>query len=279
VNRRAAQWKMPMILSANLSFMFTEVPLLERFALARAAGFDCVEIQFPYEHSPQALKAAADGLPIDLINVPAGAPERGYLGLATDIAQKAGFEAAVETALDYAGVLGVKKLNVLCGAPPAGQGDKATRAHVAANLRHAAGRMAEAGILCLAEMINPFDSPGFWLSSLARGIEALRDTEHPNLKLQFDLYHMARTEPDLVAAIAQAAPHIGHVQFADAPGRHEPGAGEIDFATALRALGKAGYHGIVAAEYRPLGETLAGLAWMQGWRDLAANARPNTPEI
>ena len=255
-----------MILSANLSFMFTEAPLLERFALARAAGFDCVEIQFPYAFSPEALKAAAGDMPIDLINVPAGAPERGDLGLATDSAQKAASEAAVETALRYAGALGVRKLNVLCGAPPAGQGEAATRAHVAANLRFAAGRMADAGILCVAEMINPFDSPGFWLGSLAKALDALREVNHPNLKLQFDLYHMARTEPDLLAAIARAGPHIGHVQFADAPGRHEPGTGGIDFAATLRALGQAGYEGVIAAEYRPLGDTIAGLGWMQRWR-------------
>ena len=257
-----------MKLSANLSFMFTEAPLLERFALARAAGFDCVEIQFPYEHSPQALKASADGLPIDLINVPAGAPERGYLGLATDIAQKPGFEAAVETALRYAGMLGAKKLNVLCGAAPAGQREDATRAHVAANLRFAAERMASAGVQALVEMINPFDSPGFWLGSLAKTLEALCDADHPNLKLQFDLYHMARTEADLIAAIEQAGPHIGHAQFADAPGRREPGTGEIDFAAALRALERAGYRGVIAAEYRPQGETLAGLTWMKAWREL-----------
>ena len=255
-----------MRLSANLSLMFTEAPLLARFALARAAGFDCVEIQFPYDHTPMALKAAADGLPIDLINVPAGAPERGYLGLATDALQAGAFAAAVDSALLYADALGVQKLNILFGAPPAGQGAEETAAHVTRNLRLAAGRLAAAGVQGLVEMINPFDSPGFWLSSLGKTMDALRAADHPNLRLQFDLYHMARTEPDLVAAIAQAAPHIGHVQFADAPGRHEPGTGEIDFAAARAALTQAGYTGVVAAEYKPLGDTLAGLGWMKRWR-------------
>ena len=157
-----------MRLSANLSLMFTEAPLLARFALARAAGFDCVEIQFPYDHTPMALKAAADGLPIDLINVPAGAPERGYLGLATDALQAGAFAAAVDSALLYADALGVQKLNILFGAPPAGQGAEETAAHVTHNLRLAAGRLAAAGVQGLVEMINPFDSPGFWLSSLAK---------------------------------------------------------------------------------------------------------------
>ena len=253
-------------LSANLSFMFTEAPLLERFALARAAGFDCVEIQFPYEHSPQALLAAANGLPIDLINVPAGAPERGYLGLATDIAQKPAFEAAVATALRYVKALGVKKCNILCGAPPAGQDEAATRAHVAQNLRFAAAQLEGAGVLGLVEMINPFDSADFWLSNLAKSLAALREADCANLKLQFDLYHMARTEAELVAAIHQAGPRIGHVQFADAPGRHEPGTGAIDFPAALGALAETGYDGVIAAEYRPQVETLAGLAWMKDWR-------------
>jgi hydroxypyruvate isomerase len=255
-----------MLLSANISFMFTEAPLPQRFALARAAGFDCVEIQFPYDHDARALNAAADDLAIDLINVPAGAPERGYLGLATDIGQRSAFEAAVDTALRYSEILGARKLNILCGAPPEGQSETATRSHVLRNLRRAADRMAGAGVRGLVEMINPFDMPGFWLGSLAKTLDVLREAAHQNLALQFDLYHMARTEPDLIAAIAQAAPVIGHVQFADAPGRHEPGTGTIDFAAARAALASAEYDGVLAAEYRPAGETLAGLGWMKAWR-------------
>lgn len=255
-----------MLLSANLSMLFTELPLPQRFAAARAAGFDCVEMQFPYEHDARALKTAARDMPVDLINVPAGAPERGDLSLAVDIARKTECEAAVETALAYAEVLGTRKLNILCGAPPAGQIDAATRAHVVGNLRHAAARMAGAGVLALVEMINPFDMPGFWLSTLQKSLDVIDEVDHPNLKLQFDLYHTARTERDLAAAILAAGPHIGHVQFADTPGRHEPGTGTIDFSAARQALAQAGYAGVQSAEYRPAGRTGDGLGWMKGWR-------------
>lgn len=255
-----------MLLSANLSLMFTELPLPERFAAARAAGFDCVEIQFPYGHDAHVLKAAAGDMPIDLINVPAGAPERGDFGLAVDTGRKAEFAAAVDQALAYAAVLGARKINVLCGAPPAGQSEATTLAVAIANLHYAAGRMQQVGVLALAEMINPFDMPGFWLCSLAKALDVIGQAAHPNLKLQFDLYHMARTEPDLVRAVHIAGAQIGHMQFADSPGRHEPGTGSIDFVAARQALAQVGYTGVEAAEYRPAVGTVDGLGWMAGWR-------------
>jgi len=99
-------------------------------------------------------------------------------------------------------------------------------------------------------------------------LEALERADHPNLFLQFDFYHIAITEPDLVSAIRRAGPIIGHVQFADTPGRNEPGTGSIDFASAMAALKETGYQGAVSAEYRPKGETMAGLGWMRDFREM-----------
>ena len=85
---------------------------------------------------------------------------------------------------------------------------------------------------------------------------------HDNIALQYDLYHMQMTEGDLIATMKRLLPRIGHVQFADAPGRHEPGTGEINFANVFAALDEAGYTGWVGAEYLPSGATADSLGWM-----------------
>jgi len=136
-----------------------------------------------------------------------------------------------------------------------------------ANLRRSGDLFGTIGVKVMVEPVNPVDVPGFFLTSLDEALEALDLADHPNLFLQFDFYHMAITEPDLVAAIERAGPRIGHVQFADTPGRHEPGTGTIDFQAALAALRQTGYDGAVSAEYRPAGDTLAGLGWMKDFRE------------
>jgi hydroxypyruvate isomerase len=251
-----------MRLCANLSMLFAELPLEDRFAAAAMAGFEAVEIQFPHEHDLDALVRARDkaGLPVVLINVPRGVGDE--VGLACVPGREADFEEAVATCLRHARALDVAKVNVLAGRPPPGADAADCRATLIGNLRLAADRFAAIGVRVMVEPVNRIDVPGFLLGSLAAGLEALAQAEHPNLHLQFDLYHMTLTEPDLLAAIATAGKRIGHVQFADAPGRHEPGTGKIDFGAAFAALRRAGYHGDVAAEYRPSGTTVAGLGWM-----------------
>ena len=256
-----------MHLIANLSLLFTEMPLARRFGAAAAAGFEGVEIQFPYESDPAALKRDAGGMPIVLINAPARDP-RGANGLATDATQRQAFAENLEEAIRFAGILGVRKLNVLPGPPPPGQADAETEAVLADNLSLAAERCDGIGVAVVTEAINPFDAPGFWLDRLGKALSTLETLGDRRVKLQFDLYHMSRTEPDLVAAIGAAAPWIGHVQFADDPGRHEPGTGSIDFPAAFAALRRAGYGDAVSAEYRPAGRTQDGLGWMaaaRGW--------------
>lgn len=256
-----------MHLCANISMLFTEAPMPARFALARAAGFDAVEIQFPDEADLGALVAARDaaGVPVRLVNVPRGGP--GEAGLAALPGRQAEFRAAVETGMRCAQALGAGLVNVLAGfARGAAPADAAET--FAGNLAHAASRFAEIGARVLTEPVNGVDRPGFHLTGLDAGLDAIAAAGHPNLALQFDLYHMAITEPDLPAAIARAGAAIGHVQFADAPGRHEPGTGTTDFAAAIATLRAVGYDGALSAEYVPAGDTRAGLEWMEEetWR-------------
>jgi hydroxypyruvate isomerase len=250
-----------MQLIANISLMFTEVPFLGRFEAARRAGFAGVEVQFPYEASVEEIQLAAGDLPIVLINVPAS-DARGGIGRATDATARAAFAEGLETAVRYAELLGVSKVNLLAGPPPLGQNDGTTSRVLSENVELTSNRLEKIGVEMMMEVINPFDMPGFWLDSLDKFMRFAAGQGDPRIRLQFDLYHMARTEPDLVGAVHRARDLIGHVQFADNPGRHEPGTGEIDFVAAFAALREVHYDGAAAAEYRPAGRTEEGLGWM-----------------
>lgn len=256
-----------MHLIANLSMMFAEHPMADRFSAARDAGFDGVEIQFPDEYDlAQLARARADaGIPVALINVPRGHVDE--MGMAALPGREADFAAAVQTCRRYADALGAGKINVLAGRtgalPVADCADTLTR-----NLRLAADVFGRDGRRVMVEPLNPIDAPGFFLQGLDAGLAALDRADHPGLALQFDLYHMAITEPVLCAAITRVGARIGHVQFADTPGRHEPGSGTMDLKSALRALRATGYEGALSAEYTPLADTLGGLGWMPGMRRL-----------
>lgn len=261
-----------MKLAANLSLLFNELPLLERVRAAAVAGFAGVEIQFPYDIPAIGLKEALEraGLPLVLINLPAGDLMTGGPGLAGVPARQAEFDAALQEALSYAAMVRPQWVNVLPGRLAEGVERDQALACLTANLRRAAEAFAVLGIGVLCEAINPLDMPGFLISTPEQLDELLRAVDHPNLHAQFDLYHMARQGLDIPAGIALLAGRIGHVQFADCPGRHEPGTGTLDFAAAIAALRAAGYDRWLAAEYRPQASTEAGLAWLDAWRVLVA---------
>lgn len=255
-----------MSIAANISTIFTQLPMHERFFAARDTGFDAVEVQFPDEEAdrPRLIRAArAAGLPVVLINVPRGGA--GQSGLAALPGREAAFAQALEVASGLAADLGAKKVNVLAGAPQA-RPRAACRQVLIDNLRRAGDRLGRDGLMVLTEPLNPTDMPDFFLTSLADALDVLAAAAHPALHLQFDLYHMALTEPDLSAAIACAGTMIGHVQFADAPGRGAPGSGGIDFIAALAALRVAGYRGVIAAEYFAPMPDAASLRWMDEFR-------------
>ncbi|SDH36764.1 hydroxypyruvate isomerase family protein [Pseudomonas panipatensis] len=257
-----------MPICANLSLLFTELPLLERVRAAADAGFDGVEIQFPYEVPAVELKAALDraGLPLVLINLPAGDLMQGGAGLAGVPGREAEFAAALEQALAYAAVVAPQKVNVLAGRASEGVTREQALAVLADNLRLAAEAFAATGGGVLMEAINLHDMPGFLLNTPAHLLEMLARVGHRNLAAQLDFYHMARMGLALEPCVRQLAGHIGHVQFADVPGRGEPGSGQLDFLPALRALREEGYSGWLGAEYRPAAKATASLDWLPRWR-------------
>nr|WP_272888676.1 TIM barrel protein [Stutzerimonas stutzeri] len=252
-----------------MSLLFSELPLAERILAARTAGFDGVEIQFPYELPAIRLKELLEraGLPLVLINLPAGDLMQGGPGLAAVPQRQETFDAALQEALSYALMARPACVNVLPGRLAEGIGREEALTTLERNLWKAAEAFEMLGIRVLCEAINPLDMPGFLINSAADLAALLERVDHPNCLAQLDFYHMARQGLDIPACIERLSGRIGHVQFADCPGRGEPGSGELDFAAALQALQASGYQGWLGAEYRP-GDagTQASLGWLPAWQ-------------
>jgi hydroxypyruvate isomerase len=260
--------------AANLTFLWTELPFLERFAAARAAGFSHVEYMFPYEHPAADIKAALDerGLQQILFNLPAGDWAGGDRGIAADPSRVNEFRDGVERALTYAGALDVPQLNCLAGLQLDGVEPAAQWVTLVENVRHAANRLAADGRRLLVEPVNTFDVPGFLLPTTDDALRLLDEVEESNVWLQFDAYHVRRMEGDPATRLKPLLDRTGHVQIADHPGRHQPGTGEIDFAALFELLDDSGYAGPVGLEYIPTPDTATSLSWLE--RDgLAATER------
>lgn len=254
-------------LAANLSMMFTEHPFEARFEAAARAGFRAVEFLFPYDWpSSQVAKWLAEaGVENVLFNLPPGDWVSGERGLAALPGREIEFRAALRKALDYAQVLGTPRLHVMAGLIPAGA-DAGLRARMREtyldNLRWAAQEALQAERTLLIEPINPRDIPGYWLNHQQEALDVIAEVGAPNLRLQFDLYHAQIVNGDLTRRIERQVGLTGHVQIAGVPDRHEPDAGELAITHLLATLDRVGYAGWVGCEYRPRGQTEAGLGWI-----------------
>lgn len=249
--------------AANLSMMFTELPFLDRFAAAAGAGFEAVEFLFPYDHPAETIaeRLRAAGLRQALFNMPPGDWAAGDRGLAALPARRAEFLRSVETAVAYGRVIGTPLLHMMAGIAPAG--DAAARASFIEAARHAAEATAAAGIGLVIEPINARDMPGYFLASFEDAAALIDAIGHPNLRLQFDIYHRQVMRGDVIEGLKGLMPRIGHVQVASVPRRNEPGTGELDDARIFATLDALGYRGHVGCEYRPAAGTLDGLGWMK----------------
>jgi hydroxypyruvate isomerase len=252
-------------LAANLSMMFNEVPFLDRFEAAAKAGFTGVEFLFPYEYSVTDLKSRmeANGLTQALFNMPPGDWNAGERGLASLPGRQQEFRDGVVRALDYATALGCKLVHAMAGIPQAGTKPVTAAALYAANIAWAAEQAHAAGIKVVLEPINHRDMPGFHLNTMAQGAAVVEAVGLDRCGLQFDVYHCQVTEGDITKRFEALLPVIAHVQIADVPARNEPGTGEINYGYVLRRIEELGYTGWIGCEYRPKGETVAGLVWRQ----------------
>jgi hydroxypyruvate isomerase len=243
--------------------LFKEVEFPDRFEAAARAGFKAVEIQFPYAWDKGRLARIARraGVEVVLINIPAGDPQKGDRGIGCLPSRVAEFREGVAKAIEYSRALGCGQMNCLAGVAPPDVGEKKLRETYLSNLRYAAKELARAGMTLLVEPISTHAVPGFYLNRSAEAFALLDEGGADNLKVQYDLYHMRLMGDDLAATIAANLGRIGHMQFADVPGRHEPGTGEIDFPALFDRIDRLGYRGWIGAEYAPTGKTGDSLAW------------------
>jgi hydroxypyruvate isomerase len=249
--------------AANLGYLFTEHPMLERVGAAANAGFRGIELQFPYEVPASAMKAEIDRhrLTILGLNTPQGERE-GEFGLAAVPGREKDWDLVFGKALDYIAAIGGNAVHCLAGKVEPNERPAADRVF-AANLSRAADLAAAKKITLLLEPINPRDRPGYFLNHLEHAADVVARVGKPNVRIQFDFYHMQIVGGDLIHRLEQYLPVIGHLQCGAVPSRHEPDEGEISYRAVFEAVDRLGYRGWIGAEYRPRGRTEEGLGWAQ----------------
>ncbi len=244
----------------NCSLVFAELPLLQRPQAARDAGFAAVEFQWPFDTALPAdaevdafVRAVRDaGVALVSLNATAGRP--GERGLASLPGREAEFRDNLAVAVGIAGELRCPHLHVLYGRRSGSAPEVADELAVE-HLALAARSAAEVGTDVLVEALSGV--PDYPLRTAADVVRVLDRVGRPDVRWLCDLYHLSVNGDDVTSAVQAHADRIGHVQLADAPGRHQPGTGSLDLAGLLRLLFDTGYHGWVGLEYDPLGPSAA----------------------
>ncbi len=251
--------------NANLSMMYNEVDFLDRFSAAAKSGFKGVEFLFPYAYDKQQLVdlLQKNHLQVILFNGPPGNWEAGDRGLACDPSRVGEFQESIGKAVDYARALKCPQIHCMAGLKPRGVNEEKMRNAYIAYLQFAGKELAKHNLKLLIEAINTRDIPGFYLSTSAQAMDIIHYSNVPNLYFQYDIYHMQIMEGDLAPTIEKLLPNIAHIQLADTPGRNEPGTGEINYEFLFKHIDKTGYQGWIGCEYRPKGNTEAGLGWVK----------------
>ena len=245
--------------SANLGFLWTELELPEAIRAAARCGFDAVECHQPYAIPSFELKKVLEetGLPMVGLNTEGGEDGNGLAGVP---GMEKLAEAAIEQAVDYATVTGTSHVHVLAGCSAETQGARQT---YVANLKYATALAANAGVNLVIEPLNHRDAPGYFLNSVEQAIDVIDEVGASNLRLMFDCYHVQILQGDLTKRLEACMPHIGHIQFASVPDRHEPDEGEVSYERLVAFIDRLGYEGFIGAEYQPRRGTEEGLGWLK----------------
>jgi hydroxypyruvate isomerase len=249
--------------NANLSWLFQEKPLLDRFAPAASAGFTAIEILFPYDQTASDIRSAllSNGQELVLINAPPGNFSAGERGLAALPGREKDFREAFGQALDYAEALDCPRIHVMSGITRDWDQTEAHRTFLT-NLEYALQKVENAGLSILIEPINTRDFPGYFLTTVEQADGILQELSHPALKIQFDWYHAQIMGGDLARRTEKFFPKIGHFQLAGVPDRGEPDLGEVNFPYLFNLVDALHYDGWIGCEYRPKGRTEEGLGWL-----------------
>lgn len=251
-------------LSANLGFLWAQLPLLERIERAAASHFRAIELHWPYDTPAQAVKSACRRLDLTLLaaNAPIGDAGLGESGLAALTGREAEFKQSFEMSLAWCVEAGASAIHVLPGIVQPEDHATACRTLVE-NLQWAADLARQHGVTILLEAINQRDKPGYFYSTQSQS-NAIRELcERDNIKLMFDVYHVGVAEGDIFTKLALYMPHIGHIQIAAVPSRAEPDEGEVNYLAVLERIEALGYQGWIGCEYKPRSTVEDGLHWRE----------------
>lgn len=255
--------------AANLSLMFTELEPIDRIQAAKDAGFDAVEYQFTYDLDIDALVGATEAVEVSwsVINV---APGRDITMDNSVLATPGWHDEAMENleaARDYVVALKPRCFVIPAMSPMEGVANGIARETLAKYLRIAGDMFGELDTKVLVEPLNPGVRPRAVVTTCAEAWEVVEMANQPNLGLEYDTFHMFVTEgADMIGSVNKWLPHIGNIQFADVPGRGEPGSGDIDYDSFFIAIDEMGYEGWTAAEYTPTGPTEERLDWFEKYK-------------
>ncbi len=272
----------PLRFAANLSWLYTDLPFLDRFEAAARDGFKGVECLFPHEH-PRAEVAARLrdlGLELVLFNAAPGNWAAGERGLAGVPGREADFRASLIAALELAQALGCPRVHVMAGLRSDGDAPGMTDARAQAwatyeaNLRWAAEQARATERVITIEPINPRDMPGYLLTRPGEAFALAQNIDSAHLQVQLDLYHAQIVEGDVTMRLRQMLPtgRVGHLQIAAVPDRGEPDAGELNFPWVFDELRRLSWAGWIGCEYRPRATprpdapgqaTTDGLGWLR----------------
>lgn len=247
--------------SANLGFLWHELPLIEAVKAAHQAGFDAVECHWPYETPPLALAEvlAETGLLMLSLNTVRGDISKGENGLCALPHRRNEAKAAIDQAIAYASAASIPNIHMMAGIA---SGDEAHDCFIS-HLAYGCAQAAACGKTILIEPLNPYDAPGYFLSDLEQALAIIEEVGAPNLKLMFDCYHIQILHGDLTRALSRSMDAIGHIQFASVPSRGAPDGGEVNYQHIFSHIASLGYEAPLGAEYRPEGgDSDASLGWL-----------------
>lgn len=251
--------------AVNISTIFTETSFLERFDKVKQHGFSFVECQFPYAYQAEEIKQKLQehDLKLVLINLPPGNWDQGDRGLACDPARIESFKQSVEEGIAYATRLGVPRIHCMAGIIPNSVSKETARKTFSENIKYAARKFAKHDIILVIEPINQYDMPNYFLSDIDEAIQIMKEANEPNVKLQFDFYHIERIHGQALVNFEKCFDFIEHVQIADVPGRHEPNTGEMDYNKIFQRLEQLQYKGFIGLEYNPKFDSDSSFSWMK----------------
>lgn len=244
--------------------MWPDRPLLERIEAAAKVGFRAIELHWPYDTPGEAVReaCASRGLTLLGINTVRGNVAAGDFGLGAVPGREPEFAAAIDQSIAYCLASGASAIHALAGNTEPAQKVAATKVFCQ-NLASAAEKASAHGLTLLLEPLNPRDAPGYFFSSIEAAEEIIDAVGAPNIRIMFDVYHVAIAQGDVLRRLERYLPLIGHVQIAAVPSRHEPDEGEIAYGAIFEALDELGYGAWVGCEYRPRGATEKGLTWVE----------------